>query len=410
MSGKFEQYAAVPGCSNWDRLIQRQQSLYGRADDIRSPFGRDYTRVLHSLAFRRLRHKTQVFFNAADNDHVCTRIEHVLHVESVSSTIAGFLGLNTELTKVISMAHDLGHAPFGHQGEKVLNALTEEYLGETFWHESNGLYICDNTELLEDNEMNLRGLDLTYAVRDGIISHCGEVDSNAIFPREELFDLAVFDSPGKYEAATWEGCVVKISDKIAYLGRDIEDARTMGILSLEQIRELGERTGITDESVNTTVIMHNAIIDLCSNSSPEEGLRFSDRVRDQILEIKNFNYENIYLSPKLKEINRKAEENIKVLFLGLDKMYSGTGTIRDLARSGGDCRVYKDFAGWLSQYCMEEAVRGTGFEPLAERCLNRKIYGDLETVTTYRMAVRDFIAGMTDVYAENASKEITCSD
>lgn len=410
MSGKFEKQGAFPGCENWDRLIQRKHELYGRADDIRSPFGRDYTRVLHSLAFRRLRHKTQVFFNAADNDHICTRIEHVLHVESVSSTIAGFLGLNTELTKVISMAHDLGHAPFGHQGEKVLDGLTREYLGESFWHERNGLYICDNTELLEDNEMNLQGLDLTYAVRDGIISHCGEMDQGAIFPRKELFDPEEFDAPGKYEAATWEGCVVKISDKIAYLGRDLEDARTMGILSLEQIRELGERTGIRDESVNTTVIMHNAIIDLCRHSSPEEGLRFSDLVSDQISEIKKFNYENIYLSPKLTEINKKAEEKIKVLFLGLEKLYSGTGTVRELAESGLKNRVHADFARWLSQYCEKEAVAGTGHEALAARCLNRKIYGNLETERSYMMAVRDFIAGMTDVYAENASKEIACSD
>ncbi|MBE6017373.1 MAG: HD domain-containing protein [Lachnospiraceae bacterium] len=410
MSGSFENVAAVPGCRNWDRLIHREKELYGRADDIRSPFGRDYTRVLHSLAFRRLKHKTQVFFNAGDNDHVCTRMEHVLHVESVSSTIASFLGLNTELTKVISMAHDLGHAPFGHQGEKVLKSLSEEYLGTGFWHEKNGLYICDNIELLEDNEMNLQGLDLTYAVRDGIISHCGEVDSNAIVPRDDLFDLEEFDSPGKYEAATWEGCVVKFSDKIAYLGRDLEDARMMGILQIGQIKELEKIAGIRNETVNTTVIMHNAIIDLCRHSSPKDGLRLSDDVYRQISEIKKFNYENIYLSPKLIEINKKAEENLKVLFLGLEKLYSGSETIRDLVKDHKGNKVLEDFAVFLSMYCDQEAVKGTGLGPLAERCLNRKVYGNLETRSVYRAAVRDFIAGMTDVYAENACKEIICSE
>lgn len=408
MSGKFEKYATIPGHPRWDELTGRQYELYGRADDIRTPFGRDYTRVLHSLAFRRLKHKTQVFFNAGDNDHICTRIEHVLHVESVSSTIAEYLGLNSELTKVISMAHDLGHAPFGHQGEKILNSLTNEYLGADFWHERNGLYITDNIELLEDSERNLRGLNLTYAVRDGIISHCGEVDSNGLFPREELFDLAEFDAPGKYEASTWEGCVVKLADKIAYLGRDLEDARRMGIINNDQLKELEEATGLKGEAANTTVIMHNAIIDLCHNSSPGDGLRMSDDTFRQITEIKNFNYKNIYLSPKLLEINKKAEENLKVLFLGLDNMYSGARTINRLVKDYEDVKVAADFAMWLSQYCDMEAVVGSGLEEQAKICLNRKIYASLEDRKTYRRAVIDFIAGMTDIYAENAYGEIIC--
>ena len=127
-------------------LIKREKELYSRADDIRSPFARDYTRILHSMAYRRLKHKTQVFFNI-NNDHICTRMEHVNHVESVSSTIAKELGLNEELTKAISIGHDLGHAPFGHHGEKVLSKFSEKYLHKKFWHEQNGLRFVDNIEL-----------------------------------------------------------------------------------------------------------------------------------------------------------------------------------------------------------------------------------------------------------------------
>lgn len=129
--GKFESVATMPANSNWDILTSRTCELYSRRDEIRSPFARDYTRILHSTAYRRLKHKTQVFFNIA-NDHICTRMEHVAHVDSVSQTIAKSLGLNDELTKAIAMGHDLGHAPFGHQGEVVISDLSQKYLGERF--------------------------------------------------------------------------------------------------------------------------------------------------------------------------------------------------------------------------------------------------------------------------------------
>ena len=113
--GLFQAYASSETNPNWKKQIERQQELYKREYDIRSEYERDYTRILHSLAYRRLKHKTQVFFNI-DNDHICTRMEHVQHVESVSCTIAKYLGLNVDLTRAIAMGHDLGHAPFGHEG------------------------------------------------------------------------------------------------------------------------------------------------------------------------------------------------------------------------------------------------------------------------------------------------------
>ena len=138
MTHLFQEFAAAPSHPRWEALAGRKSRLYARPDDIRDPFARDYTRVLHSMAYRRLKHKTQVFFNI-DNDHICTRMEHVAHVESVSSTIAAALGLNQDLTRAIAMAHDLGHAPFGHQGETVIRSLSQTHLGQTFWHEQNAL-------------------------------------------------------------------------------------------------------------------------------------------------------------------------------------------------------------------------------------------------------------------------------
>ena len=211
----FKDYASNENNADWERHIERQAPLYKRKDDIRSEYERDYTRILHSLAYRRLKHKTQVFFNI-DNDHICTRMEHVQHVESVSCTISKFLGLNTDLTRAIAMGHDLGHAPFGHEGEVELTNIRNELGLDAFWHERNSLRMIDKIELLQDNNKNYQNLNLTYAVRDGIISHCGEVDENGIKPRKEKIDLDTFKISGQYQAYTWEGCVVKIADKIAY--------------------------------------------------------------------------------------------------------------------------------------------------------------------------------------------------
>ena len=230
MKDSFKDVATKEGNIKFENAIKRNKELYARNNDIRSEFERDYTRILHSTGFRRMKHKTQVFFSPT-NDHICTRIEHVMHVESVSHTIAKYLGLNTELTKAIATAHDIGHSPFGHQGERILSTISQREFGETFWHERNGVEMVDKIELLEDNKKCKQNLNLTYAVRDGIISHCGEIDENNIKPRDEYIDLLKdYVRVNQYAPYTWEGCVVKIADKISYIGRDIEDAITLGII------------------------------------------------------------------------------------------------------------------------------------------------------------------------------------
>ena len=126
---KFESVAANEENPKWNKMLQRQKELNKKDGDIRTDFERDYTRILYSTAYRRLKHKTQIYFSPV-SDHICTRIEHVNYVESISYTIANNLGLNTELTKAIAIAHDLGHSPFGHSGEKVLNEIMQKELGE----------------------------------------------------------------------------------------------------------------------------------------------------------------------------------------------------------------------------------------------------------------------------------------
>ena len=405
--GIFNEFAATPENKNWEKLISRERDLDVRPDDVRSPFARDYTRILHSRGYRRMKHKTQVFFNI-DKDHICTRMEHVAHVESVSGTIAGYLGLNTELTKAISIGHDIGHAPFGHQGERVLDAISKKYLNKSFWHEKNGLYFVDNVELLANSYNERKNLGLTYAVRDGIISHCGELDQNGLHPREEFIDLTTFKEPGQYQPATWEGCVVKIADKIAYVGRDIEDAISLGFIDEEGKKQLLRMARMNDEKVmNTTVIMYNLIQDICENSSPEKGIALSDKFSNQLNEIKDFNVKNIYRNKRFMPYQDYSELVIKQIFESLYDLYDGTDIWKKLAKE----KEYRpdtisSFEGWLAEYCEEDFVPEGELKNTSQSCKNRKIYGRLETAELYVQAVIDYISGMTDRYAIKVFNEL----
>lgn len=388
MEKLFINEAATPNNPKWENMISRREQLYKRDNELRSEFERDYTRVIHSTAYRRLKHKTQVFFSPT-NDHISTRIEHVNYVESISNTISNALGLNTELTRAIAVAHDLGHSPFGHQGEKVLSEISKRDFGESFWHEKNGLNIVDNIETLEDNYGEKRNLNLTYAVRDGIISHCGEIDENNIKPREEFIDLTEYKTPNQFAPYTWEGCVVKISDKISYLGRDIEDAITLGILD-EHLEELYELLQIpTDIKINNTVIINDLIHDLCLNSSPEKGLTFSDKYLNLINGIKEFNYKNIYFVDRLEPSKKYFNIVLNQIYDILKKAYDGENTKNNLEKMTkfypSLCRWFVD---WLESYS------------------NSTDRFDINNLQDYCRAILYYISGMTDNFAINMYNEI----
>lgn len=396
----FRDEAANESNPNWEQLIRRTSPLYQKPNDARSEFERDYTRILHSLAYRRLKHKTQVFFNIG-NDHICTRMEHVSHVESVSSTIAKDLGLSTELTRAIAIGHDLGHAPFGHQGERDLNDLSMQYLGVPFFHERNGLRFVDKIELLEDDYRISRNLDLTYAVRDGIISHCGEIDENGLRPRADFIDLEEeYLYCGQFQPVTWEGCVVKISDKIAYVGRDIEDAIRLGFLSEENKSALVEMAHEYDRmAINTTVIIHNMIYDICVNSSPEKGICLSDTFFTQLNEIKEFNSKYIYRSKRLLPFTKYSKLVLTEIFTALLDAYREEDTLTELHRRAEDYpELCGSFAKWLSKFC-ELPPSLFDNDAITAKCQNVKIYGSLEKKELYIQAILDYISGMSDTYA-----------
>ena len=383
----FKEQSANSENPKWNKMIERQKELYSRENDLRTNFERDYTRVIHSNAYRRLKHKTQVFFSP-ESDHICTRIEHVTHVESISYTIAKNLGLNTELTRAIATAHDIGHSPFGHQGEKILSEISKKYIGKSFWHEKNGLDFVDKIELLEDNLKNKQNLNLTYAVRDGIISHCGEIDENSLKPRDENINLDVYTKPNEYAPYTWEACVVKLADKIAYLGRDIEDAISIGILD-EHLEDL-YRIINSNDKINNTVIINNLVYDICQNSSLEKGLCFSNEVFENVKEIKKFNYKYIYLSDRLKSCTRYFTLILNELFSTLANLYDESKLIYNLKSAK---RFYPElingFEEWISRYW--NLSRNDEFKNDIIFNMNKK--------EDYYTAIIYYISGMTDNYA-----------
>lgn len=396
---KFEEVATLEGTEKWGNSIKREKELYKPIyglENIRNEFDRDYTRVLNSYAYRRLKHKTQVFY-APQNDHICTRIEHVNLVESVSHTISNFLGLNNDLTKAIAISHDIGHSPFGHQGEKILSDITIREYGEKFWHEKNGLHFVDNIELISDYEGKQRNLDLTYAVRDGIISHCGEVDENGIKPRNECISLSDYKEPNQYAPYTWEACSVKVADKIAYIGRDIEDAKHMNLLNEKDINKLDKI--IQKIRIGNSNIINYLITDLCKNSTIEGGLKFSEEAINIMNRIKKFNYEKIYLNEKMAPSTRYFKIVINEVYYTLKNEFDEKNTIRNLKKLK---RYYpnlsEEFVKWLSNYAETE--------DRIEENYNNKIIYDLTNLRDYEKSIIDYISGMTDQYIISVYNEI----
>lgn len=412
MEQSFASVRMDPHHPHWQTAISRRGNLYHRADDFRTEFGRDFTRIIHSTAYSRLKHKTQVFFTTK-NDHICTRIEHVNQVASVSGTIGQYLGLNTELIQAIANAHDLGHSPFGHLGERVLRQISEKEMHETFWHEKQGLRVVDDIETLLDPEGKTSNLLLTYAVRDGIICHCGEVHQTVLRPRDEAIDLESIQRPNEFEPYTWEGCVVKISDKIAYLGRDIEDAVRLHILTedghpLQELKEeLNGHLHAHLLSVSNTAIMYPLITDLCKESSPGRGLVLSQNHLDLMHCVMKFNYQYIYHNKRLEVYHAYARLILESIYGILKECYAGEQTLDNIRRLQDDyptlgkhflerMRKFSD----IGRHIAKKDKFGNSFG-------NTVIYHISDSEQDYRRACIDYIAGMTDTYAEKIFDELT---
>lgn len=244
--------------------------------EIRTDFQRDRDRILHCKTFRRLKHKTQVFISP-EGDHYRTRLTHTLEVSQIARTIARALSLNEDLTEAIALGHDLGHTPFGHTGENVLNQVC-----------TNGFKHCEQSlRVVEILERNGKGLNLTWEVRDGIINH---------------------RTQGK--PSTLEGKIVQFSDKIAYINHDIDDAIRGKIIRQEELPKdsiavLGNSFG---ERINTM------IIDIIKHSLNKRDIHMSEEVEIQMKQLRKFMFENVYIGSQAKEQEKKAQHIIRQLY------------------------------------------------------------------------------------------------
>lgn len=393
---KFSDYGMFEGHPEYELAVQRCEDIYQRRYDLRSDFARDYTRIIFSQAYRRLKHKTQVFF-AVEDDHVCTRSEHVNLVESISYTIAHQLGLNTELTKAIAVGHDLGHAPFGHGGETILTDIAKSHDLDKFWHEKNSLHFVDHIELLEDNNHYQHNLNLTYAVRDGIISHCGEMNQKYIQRRKEYINLNDYQYAGQYNPWTYEGCVVKMADKIAYLARDIEDALRLNVLTQSQIDEL--RTQLNQmgnyqfHAINNGSVVNYFIHDVVENSYVEKGIGLSQEAFDKMKFIMKFNYQNIYLIKRVQVHEKYVSLILHSIFDFLYDYKNHNDFIKDLKQ---DLKQYPKLIGhylaWLEKYAViENYSRKNEYH-------NHVVYDFIHDSQAFEKSIIDYLAGMSDAF------------
>ncbi|MBP5654460.1 MAG: dNTP triphosphohydrolase [Clostridiales bacterium] len=295
---------ATPDCIDHRRAVPEEDCA------VRTAFQRDLGRIIYSQSFRRLKHKTQVFFNPV-NDHICSRLEHVIYVNYISQVIGGALNLNKDLIQAIALGHDIGHTPFGHSGERALSKKLKEKDSRLFFeHEAHSLRVLDVLEKHNDDY----GLNLTFEVRDGILSHCGEAyDEYEIKPvRDKTEEELTYLKPKRSRRgpATLEGCVVKMADKIAYVGRDVEDALRMGIVNEDYfVSGEGKYLGTSNSEM-----INSLVEDVIENSFNRDEIRLSKKTGEALSRVLDRNLNEIYKATKITTYEEYADLIINSLF------------------------------------------------------------------------------------------------
>lgn len=327
--------------------------LNGQDLDHRLPYKRDVDRIIHSKAYSRYVDKTQVVY-LVNNDHVTHRSLHVQLVSNFARGIGEILRLNLDLVEAIALGHDVGHPPFGHEGEGYLSSLSEEYGNGPFAHP------WQSCRLFTDIEP----LNLGLAVYDGFLCHDGGMSNRHLTPRfGKTWDDHHADKAQKLKdpdfnimPGTLEGCLVKICDTMSYLGRDIEDAIQLGILERNQVPET--LLGKTNRD-----ILRNLAVDLIENSYEKDAITLSEEAFDALKILRAFNFKHIYVHPKLKVESQKIQKSYRVLFETL---------LQDLKQNGRSSYIWGHYT----------ASKSTAYQ----------------THTTPVQMVVDYISGMTDSF------------
>ena len=326
----------------------------------RQAYSVDVDRILHSLAYARYIDKTQVFY-LVKNDHITHRVLHVQLVSKIARTIGRFLRLNEDLIEAIALGHDIGHAPFGHDGERILSEICRKN-GIGFFHHN-----LQSVQFLERVERKGKGWNLCLQTLDGILCHDGELHNDRLLPAayqtfaEMDAQIAAKRSNPAIELIpmTLEGCAVRMADTVSYIGRDIEDAIRLGLIKRSDLPP-GSAAVLGD--TNGTIVF-NLVTDIILNSYQNPYIAFSPEVSEALIQLKAFNLECIYLNPKIK----KYTQRIKILFEMLFEKF-----LDDLQRERKSSVIFR-------QYLEDMTPEYTRQHAPAE-------------------IVRDFISGMTDQY------------
>ncbi|NLA38985.1 MAG: HD domain-containing protein [Methanomicrobiales archaeon] len=336
---------------------------------IRPPFSRDADRIIHSKAYSRYVDKTQVFY-LVENDHITHRVLHVQLASKIARTIGRALGLNEDLIEAVALGHDIGHAPYGHLGEEILDDLCRENGIGGFRHNVQSVRFLDTVE----------DCDLTVQVLDGILCHNGEVHNQSLRVEGEAgWDsfsekLERIESGGDALPCTSEGCVVRCADSISYLGRDLADALEVEVIDERDLGEFPENCidffGIAGEEAFYDInrrVLDVLIRDIIAVSYDSDCIAFSDEASACVKAFKDFNMEHIYMNPKLRRNAEKIQGMYRYLF---------GRVVEDIKEERMDSPVYEELirAPWASRRYIDAA-------------------GPAELA-------RDFIAGMTDRYFE----------
>ena len=361
-----EKHLSKHACLSSDAIYYKDEDL---SSDFRPPFSHDIDRIIHALSYTRYMKKTQVF-SYLDNDHVSKRIVHVQLVSKIARTIGRALSLNEDLIEAIALGHDIGHTPLGHEGEHILNRISLRELGLMFNHNINSV----RTYVTLENYG--KGLNLTIQTLDGIMCHNGEILCNEYAPvkktKEEFlkeYEMCYQDKEilKKIRPMTLEGCVVRISDIVGYIGRDIEDAITIGLLKRKDIpKDIIKTLGVTNAKIVDTIIK-----DIITNSMGKPYIKMSEEIFQAILKLKKFNYENIYHKANTKE-------ELEMYDLGMNLLYEEC--LKDLKTNNKHSLIYKEYIS----------------------------NADIEYInnTVDKQIVIDYLAGMTDDYFIDCVKQI----
>jgi len=338
----YEEQHYSPYATKNDAALRRKAETPQR---LRGPYAVDRDRILYSGAYRRYQGKTQViYFSTLLDEEMSNRSLHTTYVSQIARTIGRVLGLNLELIEAIALGHDLGHPPFGHDGEEVLNECCCENDIGRFHHNIESLHIVDHIS------KSGNGLNLTFQVRDGIVSHDGEVHEERLTPnrRKTEDDIQVFIEKMKETdttsiPGTLEGCVVRISDTIAYIGQDIEDAIRLGFLTRDELPKAPrEILGKTNSEIVDTLVTSVIV-----NSYGYDYVAFDKEISDALYELKKFNYERIYTHPQIKQAKSSIQIGMHLLF----EKY-----MNDIANQNKDSKIFIHFLNNKSESYLDSSI------------------------------------------------------